>query len=248
MSSAANSDRNASPWTSRRFVIAAAVVAAIVLMGLVVLISNLWGGDPAQESAPGPSQTPAGTAEASSGPAGASMCGLSATADAGTVTRPPAAQWTLVGTTAAPQSPTFGPGMVEPTGYRHCYARTPEGAVFAAANFVAMGSQPSLMPDIARGSVVPGSGRDVLLAQSPRARASGGVRVQIAGVRVLEYLGNRATVDVALRTSSGALGGQVFDLLWDGGDWKMEVTSTGDLLTRASQTKDLAGYIPWAGA
>lgn len=233
------------PWTSWPFITGAVVVAVIALMGAGLAISSLLE-RPSPPVAGPPAASPPPPTVTSSG-AEASICGLTAHEASGTITRAPEAEWSLVGTTAAPRNETSGPGLVEESGYRHCYARTAEGAVFAAANFAAMGSDPGLMTDVARGSVVEGAGRDVLMKQ-PVATSGGGVRVQIVGVRVLAYNDKKAQVDIAVRTSNGSLGGQVFDLLWDGGDWKMEVTSNGDLLTRATQLRDLSSYVMWGGA
>lgn len=243
-------EREESPFSSRRFIVAAVVVGFIALLGIGLAVSNLVAPSRSTERAAEPTSSSAGepSSATSSRAAEASICGLSAEAETGTIERAPEAEWTLVGTVAAPESAQLGPGVREESGYRHCFARTPEGAAFAAANFVAMGSAPSLALDVARGSVMPGAGRDALLGRGRPTDSGGGTRIQIAGVRVLSYSARKAQIDVAVRTSNGALGAQVFDLVWDGGDWKMEVTANGELLTQAAQIRDLGGYVLWSGA
>ena len=237
-------------WSSRRFVIASVVVALVIAMGLGVVISNLVGRDaadpvqppPVTQAPPDPAVTPTATAADP-----ASFCGLAEVKLSGTVTTPPEAEWSLVGTTAAPLSKIVGPKVLEPDGYRRCFAHSPEGAVIAAANFFAMGSKRTLYSKVAENSIAVGPGRDVLMGAQPTS-SGGGVRVQIAGFRVLDYGTTAATVDLAFRTSKGATGSQVFDLVWEAGDWKFQVAGNGDLLNQPVQLPDLAGYIPWSGA
>lgn len=234
---------------SRSMVSAGVVVAIIVALGLILTISNLLGGSGDPAAAPGPSASP-GRSSSSPGslPAvPASVCGLDDAAETGTLTKAPAATWSLVGTTAAPTLTGAGPGRVDEDGYRSCFARTPVGATLAAANFVAMGSVVAIQHKVTDLSVVPGPGRDRALAR-PVSGGGKAVRIQVAGVRVLRYTGTSADVDLAIRTSSGALAGQVFNLRWSAGDWKVELGANGDLLTPIVQLPDLAGYIPWAGA
>ena len=236
------------PWTRRPVVISAAVIAAILLLGVVVALSNVFSSEDDTATRPSPAATPAPSASASAATVSASVCGLEAAQDSGSVAAAPPATWSLVGTTAAPTIDGAGPGAVDTDGYRSCYARTPVGALLAASNLVAMGSQPTLQEKVNRGSVAPGPGRDRALAQPPASAGPTGVRVQIAGFRVLRYSGTSADVDVALRTSNGAIGGQVFNLVWSDGDWKVRLGDSGELLTPLVQLPDLSGYIPWAGA
>jgi len=238
-------------WSSRRFVIAAVVVALVVAMGVGVIISNFAGrsdaADPVQP--PPATQVPSHSAATPTASAtdSASFCGLAEVKLVGTVSNPPEAEWSLVGTTAAPLSKTVGPKILEPDGYRRCFAHSPEGSVIATANFFAMGSKRTLYSKVAEHSVAAGAGRDVLLGAQPTS-SGGGVRVQIAGFRILDYGATAATIDLAFRTSKGATGSQVFDLVWEAGDWKFQVAANGDLLNQPVQLPDLAGYLPWSGA
>ena len=166
----------------------------------------------------------------------------------GTVATAPAATWALVGTTAAPSIKGQGPGKVEEDGYRSCYARTPTGALLAAANYTALGSYGPLRKKFYEEATVPGPGRDALLRKPITGAGGGGARIQIAGFRVLRYDGKQADVDIAFRTSSGAVGGMVLNVAWSGGDWKIRVADDGSELSPVVQLPNLTGYVPWAGA
>lgn len=235
---------------SKRIIASAVVVAAIAALGIVLSVTNLLGGKtetPAPATAPSPSITASGSATTSSAASEPSVCGLTGVKMSGTVAAAPDATWTLVGTTAAPAVAGEGPGVSQPDGARYCFAHTPTGAVVAAANFVALGATQAIFEKVVDHSVAQGLGREALKAQGPA--GDGGVRVQVTGFRLLTYdSGKSATVDIAIRTSRGALAGQVYDLLWENGDWKMRVNSQGALLTQLVQLPDLSGYVLWSGA
>lgn len=234
---------------SKKFIASAVVVAAIVVLGLVLSLTNLIGGktEPTETSAPSPSSSP--TASASGTPSEASVCGLTPVEMTGTVATAPTATWALVGTTAAPSIQGQGPGKIEEDGFRFCYARTPTGALLAASNLMAMGSEaPLLGKKINQRLTVPGPGRDAALAQPPASPDSSGVRIQIAGFKINRYDGKTADVDLAIRTSTGVIAAQVFTLKWVEGDWKVVLADSGDLPSRMSQLPNLSGYIAWSGA
>jgi hypothetical protein len=236
---------------SKRIIASAVVVAAIVALGIVLSVTNLLGGKtetPAPATAPSPSITASGSATTSSAASEPSVCGLTDVKMSGAVASAPDATWTLVGTTAAPAINDQGPGKIEEDGYRSCYARTPTGALLAAANYSALGSYGPVRNKFYEQATVPGPGRDALLKKPILGAGAGGTRVQIAGFRVLKYDGKTADIDVALRTSNGALAAMVFNLEWSDGDWKLRLADDGTELSPVSQIPSLNGYILWAGA
>lgn len=223
---------------------AAAIVAGIVALGLLWTVTTLLGGDdtgspPAVAATAAPQPSTSGQA---------SVCGLPGVELSGTLDSAPAAQWTLVGTTAAPAVDGAGPGVIDADGFRSCYARTPTGALVAAANYAALGSYPPVRERFDRDATVPGPGRDALLAKPAPTRAPSTVRVQIVGFRVLRYTGDQADIDLAVRSSSGAVAGVALPLRWAQGDWKIPVADDGSDLATYTQLSDVSGYIPWAGA
>lgn len=230
---------------SKKLIGSAVGVAVLLLLGVVLSLGNLFGDKTGSSPATAPSKSPSpGTGVAKS----ASSCGLKSVRMTGKVTAAPAASWSLVGTTAAPSIKGQGPGKIDSDSYRSCYARTPIGALLAGANYSAIGSYGPLRQKFYAKATVPGPGRDALLRQPVPGDGDGGTRIQIAGFRLLRYDGSSADVDLAFRTSSGAIGATVVNLLWYGGDWKIKVAGDGTELSPFVQLQSLSGYIPWSGA
>lgn len=228
--------------TTRRPWAAAALITVIAALGLVWTVAGLFGSDDPPPAAAAPAQT-------QTAPSDPSVCGLTEVAMAGTVEAAPVTEWTLVGTTAAPAVDGAGPGVVDADGFRSCYARTPTGALVAAANYGALGSYAPVRDRFNRQAFAPGPGRDAMLAAAKKSPTrSSGARVQYAGFRVLRYTGEQADIDLALRTNTGVLMGMVVYLQWDGGDWKIRLADDGADLTSFTQLTDLSGYLPWSGA
>ncbi len=218
--------------------LAAGVAAVIVALGVVLSVTGVFGGDP---QAP-----PAAAASSATADATGSVCGLSDVALSGTVDQAPAAQWALVGTIAAPSVPGQGPGRIDDDGFRSCFARTPTGAVVAAANLAALGSYPPVRARFNEQALAPGPGRDAVLAEPTTQGASDGPRLQLVGFALLRYTGQQADVDLALRTSTGSLLGFTGYLTWAEGDWKARVADDGSDLSSVSPISNLSPYIPWS--
>lgn len=238
-----------SPFRSRPFILAVLVVGAIAICAVIVLVSGLFAGN---DDEPAPVAVP--TSSATSAPAPAkdpdpSICGLKGYEPSGTVDSPPAAEWELLGTVAAPTDPEgAGPGVAEESGYRSCFAHTPVGALYTAANVVAMGSISGLGQEVTEKSVVPGTGQKAALAQLAQGTpSSNSSRYQIAGYNVLSYDGATATVDIAVE-SSGKLVSLVQSLKWSDGDWKVVLADNGQPPIAPAPLESLGGYTPWSGA
>src|SRR5699024_12548098 len=112
-----------------------------------------------------------------------SICGLAAS-DERSIDEPPVVtEWEFVGTMEAPLVPEAGPGMVADNGFRQGYAHSPEGALLAAANMLAMGTDPNLVVELNEELVDDGPGRDAVLAdlESSPPTSETGIRMSIAG-------------------------------------------------------------------
>lgn len=242
-----------SPFTRPGFIAATIVLAVIVVLGVVIAIANSNRLDLSDAAGPttarGGNSSPSDT-ETATAPAigGASVCGLAGEKLTGSLTSAPPAEWLFQDTTAYPISTTFGPGATSPDGVRSCFQHSPEGAVFAAANAVVQGSDPSRIGSWLDYFVAAGPHRDEVLEPGPSSDdAVQGVRVEVAGFRLLAYDGQSARVDVAVR---GATGGQtvnlsmVYALVWEDGDWKLRVTDPSIPIDVAN-IPDLVGYIAW---
>lgn len=236
------------PFRSRRFTLSAVVVGIIALCGVVVIISNLAGGTNASPTPVAPTTAPSSTKPVAGSDPDPSTCGLKGYQTSGTVDSPPKTKWELVGTVAAPTDPsTVGPGVTEPDGFRSCFAHTPTGALYAAANIMAIASDRSLTEELANKLVVPGAGQQALLGQAadPSTTAD---RYQIAGFKIDSYAETTATVDLAVNFSTGQILSFPFQLEWLGGDWKVKTTDDGGFTLAPAQLQNLGGYFAWAGA
>ncbi|EWT04614.1 hypothetical protein N864_09000 [Intrasporangium chromatireducens Q5-1] len=242
-----DNEQEQSPFTRPGFIIAAIVVAIIVVLGIVVGINATR-----DQASPSPTTEPtdvaAPTDEPSPVASGPSVCGLEGQELSGTVSTPPEAQWEFQGTTAYPTSPTYGPGETDENGVRYCFQHSPEGALFAAANAAVQGSNPETVGPWLEYFIAEGPHRDVILGQGQGAADElAGVRVDIAGFRVLSYEGDTARVDIALRGSSQGQTvnlSMVYTLEWENGDWKLTVTDPSAPINVAT-IPDLSGYIAW---
>jgi len=244
----ADEDNEQNPWTKPGFVAAAFVVAIIVTLGVVLAVVTATRDDGQEAANPAPSPTStAPTANPTAAAGGASVCGLNGVGTTGRLSQAPVARWAFQGTVAYPSSPKFGPAKAGPDGVRYCYQHTPEGALFMAANALAQASDPEVSPAWARSALGQGQYRDELLSDIGASGADpSGIRLSIAGFRLLHYDGESARVDLGVRGSSKGTtitASAVYDLVWQDGDWKISASKRTpfDFAT----IPDLAGYIPW---
>lgn len=239
------------PWTQRGFVASAVVVALIAVLGLFLAFAGPSGGNGnAAPRAITPTTTTSPSAGSNTPPASDSACGLPAGDQAVPRTAPKNTNWELVGTMAAPTAPdTHGPGRVD-DGLRSCYAHSPTGALYAAANFVAATTVPDRREAAVRELAAEGPGRNAALAAIKREgeQRADGSGTQIAGFTFLNYGSETSVVDLAFRTSSGAFAHMPMSLRWQNGDWKVVFPDDGDLGHTIKPLPDLTGYARWGGA
>lgn len=233
-----------SPFARRGFLAGAVVVLLLTAAGVWLAVSGPGrSGRPQTAPVTGPSG-------GSSVPAvGRSVCGL----PEGDQTPPavaPATHWVLVGTIAAPHDPaTAGPAKSS-DGLGVCYASTPTGALYAAANFLAATSDPALRLPAAQTLTAQGPGRDELVRLLQAGQVGGsGSGLQISGFQFLGYTPRTsAVVDLDL-TYQGKDAHLPLQLRWEDGEWKVVVPPTGrpfdDVQALPSGN---AGYVHWQGA
>jgi hypothetical protein len=249
MSESTESSTERSPFTKPGFIISAALV--IALIAAVGVIFFLPKGDsttqqPPASSSIGASSAPAKTADA----AGKSVCGLPSSTETALGTAPKS-KWELVGKMAAPTDPkTFGPGVTDGDGFRSCFANSPTGALYAAANMIALGSsgtQDELK--LADKLLVPGPGRDAAIkeAKTRTSTAGSGETAQVSGFLLKSYSPAEADVDLAIKLPNGALAHSVLSLRWVAGDWKVKASDDGQVFNGVAQLSDLSGFILWSG-
>lgn len=253
MADVADPQDEQSPWTRGGFIAAAVVVAVVAVLGIVLAVTTARNSG-ADDAAPAPAPSvstgdvtvappePSPSAVAEDG----SICGLDGEVLDGTLATAPAAEWQYQGTTAYPTSTTYGPGETSAEGVRSCFQRSPEGAVFAAANAVAQGAEPESVASWLDYFVAQGPSRDAVVNAGGAVDTSG-ARAATRGFRLLSYDGDSARVDVAVQ---GSTEGQVvnlsmvYDLVWEDGDWKLAVADPSAPIDVAT-LPDLAGYTSW---
>jgi hypothetical protein len=242
MFGARRSDR--SPFGQWGFVLSAATLAVVGLLALVVAVS---GGSASRDSrAPGRihSATAAGGRDASAG--GLNGCSLPAGAQQ-VPTTAPAADWALVGSMAAPSSPsTVGPQRTA-DGFRVCFAHSPLGALYAAVNFWAAGtaSSPASVYDHLAADT-PSRGKVVAQSQGNANRLDSSGPVALAGFEFNAYSPTSADLSVVLQGCSGALVSVACTMVWQQDDWRYVIPPSGAPV--AGQIQSLDGYVPWSDA
>lgn len=240
----ADEENEQSPWTRPGFIASAVVILLIVVAGVVVTVLNLNRGNADPE--PTSTSQPPSTAPPTEPAGDASVCGLEGVELSGSLSIAPPAEWDYQGTVAYPTSDEFGPGATDAAGFRYCFQRTPEGALFAASNAIALGSDPAVAPAWIEYFAANGPYRDELLADAEAGSSTSGTRLRIAGFRILSYDGETARIDLAGEgsTSAGSIYfSAVYELVWQDGDWKAntETATSFDFAT----IPNLAGYITW---
>ncbi len=205
-----------------------------------------------------PGTTPAATTADPATPAppptpdlDASLCGLDGGQPGAAVAMPADITWPTQGGTAYPSAPTIGPGLTSPEGFRHCFEHSTTGAVFAAANAVVQAVEADANDNDAWFDYIVAEGplREAALARDPDSFADipSGAALSIVGYRLLAADQTTAQVDIAVR---GSLFGfsvhvsVVLDLVWQRGDWRVEVTDPERLIA-VSTIPDTSGYTPW---
>ena len=249
MNQSTESTTESNPFTKPGFIIAAALVVALIAAAVIIFLIPK-GQDNAQQ-APAASPDSASAAPTTSADTAArSICGLPSTPETALGTAPKS-KWELVGKMAAPTDPkTFGPGLTDGDGFRSCFANSPTGALYAATNMIALGSsgtQDELK--LADKLLVPGPGRDAAIteAKTRTSTAGSGETAQVGGFLLKSYSPAEADVDLAIKLPNGALAHSVLSLRWVDGDWKVKASDDGQIFNGVAQLDDLSGFILWSG-
>lgn len=245
-----NPDENgpsASPFARPAFLVSAGLVALIVVLAAILGVRIASSRSDAASPAASPSAT-SSSAPSVTDPA-ASICGLTGPSDPGPLTVAPAAAWQYEGATAYPTSPEFGPGKNADVGYRFCFQHSQAGAVFAAANAIAVPEDDAARQSWVEYFVSSGPNRSGLLKDLGGEPSSDptGIRVQIVGFKVLSYTDSAARIDIGVEASGSAqsvMGSYVYELTWQDGDWKLN--SDAPTPFNFSTVQSTAGYVPWS--
>ena len=249
---APDGDQPASPWTQKGFIASAVVVGLLLVLGAVLVFTGPGDSQADPPETPTTSSSMTATSEPPDGQD--SACGLPEGDQTVLTTAPEGTEWELVGTIAAPTAPeVHGPGEVD-EGLRTCFARTPTGALYAAANFLATTSAPELREPLIQELAASGPGRDAALAALAQEgeQEADGSGTQIVGFSFLNYDSASTTVDLALRgfssSGSGGFAHLPLTLRWEDDAWKVVLPQDGDVGRAIQGIPDLTGYVPWSGS
>ncbi|MEU9509888.1 hypothetical protein AB0D32_26825 [Micromonospora sp. NPDC048170] len=230
------------PWTRPGFLAAAALLLAVIIVGVLVAVFATADSSPDIAGPPPPvSPTPQDSDVAQALPT------------AVPTTAPAEVRWELVGPLTVPVSATAGPKQSTAT-TASGFTRTPEGALIAAAQLTMRASH-TLGPDYWQPTIerqfVASADRDRLLAEY-RATDSGpadpGAVSRIAGFSYQSYTPDTAVIGLVLRApSAGTPRYHVLSLtlLWRDGDWRMQAPPGGAWVSINRVTSDLTGVVEW---
>lgn len=186
-----------------------------------------------------------------------SVCGLPGFVESGEVTAAPHVdKWGYEDQSLwpYPTSHSAGPGRTSAsTGVRSCFAHTPEGALFAAANIAAMMTSPKITSNVDAVIGLFGKGPEYQrVVDSLRRKGMGpqdqnmDARAAMGGFRMLSYDATHAVVDLAYRgTSMGQSIDMsiVYRLVWSDGDWKLRSETEAPITSNVIGS--LSGYVEW---
>lgn len=229
---------------SPAWIISAVLIIAVLIVGGAAILWPRGDASPEEPTTP-PTATQTAETTAPADPA-ASICGLEP-GDQSVPTEPPAeAEWTLHGTFAAPSVEGVGPGQVDPDGLNRCFARSPTGALLAAINYWAM---------IAADPTVVGDARllvDNAAAEQLRAQVESGQVSEFPGLQLAAYSirgepsDSLVVVDLVFaQVGSDSLLLVPMPMVWEAGDWQLELPATGDTGLRTIPSTH--GYVVWSG-
>ena len=247
------------------FIAACIVVGAVLICGVVIIFAGGHDATPASAAAqpvgatsaqptddPASEPTTSGAPAAESSGAGSqgqtSVCGLPAGDQALPSTAPAADGWDVSRRVIVPRSSTYGPGKTDTDGFRHCFAHSPTGAVYAAYNAIAaIADQSKLVPTVKK-LMVPGTATDSLLRQVATTEPSGDPStVQVAGYRIIDAGQDRVTVMLAMPVESVYMSANL-TLVWHHGDWRLQPPPPGEPVGAPfSQHRDLGDFVKWSG-
>lgn len=257
------------------FVAACIVVGAILLCGVVLLVTGSSSGgasaaastggsvaasagattpvagspaSPGNPAPPSPAATPDAGATTGQPPGAASSCSL-ADGDQAIPTKAPAADgWEVSRRVVVPRSSTYGPARTDPDGFRHCFAHSPTGALYAAYNAVAaVADERQAIPTV-RKLMLPGADTDALIRELGHDDTAGGsAATQLAGYRLIDAGPDRATVMLAIPVESAYMSATL-TLVWHDGDWRLQPPPPGEPVGAPfAQHRDLSDFVPWSG-
>jgi hypothetical protein len=240
-------DEPRSPWLRTGFVLAAAFIGFIAVIGAAVAFTSNNSG----EDGPATSATSADRAAPppSTGADGGVSCPPLADKRQDVPTSAPkGVTWSLFSAIALPSSTESGPAVVGKSVAR-CYARTPVGALLATSQISVRYLAADDWLTVTRTQTV-GAGREPYIAARTEAEKTtppngdGTAHAQIAGFRFDTYTDNTAVIETVWRFPDGRMQAATTTALWQDGDWRLEYPAAP---ADPAPVDSLAGYTSWGG-
>ena len=238
---------------SKSVIVSLAFIGLLVVAAAVIL---LWPrGSDTDAAAPETRASPSATTQDAEQLAGIepSACGLASDADMTMDTPPEQVEAITVGLVKVPSSEIFGP-VEQANEVPICWQYSQAGAVSAAYTFAATATETARLTE---GHLIEhladGPGRDEMLDQldqlkdSPEKMGTMSAPIKPVGYRVLEFADGQARIDVLLEhlETPGHYAAIAEHLVWQDGDWKLDVTETGDNYSEMRQVPDTADFTMW---
>ena len=226
----------------------ATVIVAVVVLGIIggIVLLSTGGAD----------DTTTGRATKQATSAGDSVCGLPAGSQR-IPTEGPAADWDTLGAYQAPRSKAYGPGKVVDE-IRSCFAHSPSGALFAAANRGANTDAPGVdqvalvEQRFAQGPLFKkylALARDGQLDPSKDPSTADVESLPVVAFQFKSYSSSSARLEIVYRasltTGGQALIAEPVHMVWEDGDWKSYID---EIEPGVTSPQSLMGYARWDGA
>jgi hypothetical protein len=157
--------------------------------------------------------------------------------------------WSPVGQSQAPSSPAAGPLIAAP--FASCFARTPEGSLYAIASFVAEASEAPQNAErlaLVQARVSRAGNYDKLVESLSRpGETTGQPLSKVSGYRWVQWSPEVAVVELQFTVLTGDLAGKqtstVFQAVWQDNDWLIVVPNEGDQIHQAGT--NLRTFTTW---
>lgn len=258
----------------RGFVAACIVIAATLACGAILLITSLTSDNSPTTTPPAPATSgvearpgagsrgaspdgeaggqPTGSASPGGQPTGAGTedrCGVPDGDQTSPSDKAPTADgWEVSRRAVVPRSSAYGPAKTDADGFRHCFAHSPTGAVYAAYNVIAALADQSKAAGTVGKLMVAGRDTDALLREVRKETAdTTSSPPQIAGYRVVDASRDRVTVMLAMPVQTEYMSA-TFTLTWQAGDWRLVPPSDGGSVgTPYAQHRTLNDFVAWSG-
>ncbi|MEV7345466.1 hypothetical protein [Streptomyces sp. NPDC093544] len=244
----AAADEPRSPWLSTGFVLAAAFIGFIAVIGTVLAVTSDTSGNGGTSTAETPAARAAGLPSGSAAADGGSCPELADGEQDLPTSAPAGVTWNLYGSVALPSSEEAGPATAGKDVAR-CYAHTPVGALLANSQISVRYLAADDWLKVTRTQTV-GAGRDAYITDRTKAEQTAapagdsGSHGQIAGFRFVTYNDTTAVIQTVWRFPDGQLQAATTTVLWQDGDWRLEYPADP---ADPAPVDSLAGYTQWGG-